>query len=704
MIQRFERCLPEEVGIPSEAIDAFLDELENGGFTQMHGLMIMRHGKVCAEGWWAPFAPGLHHCDHSLSKTYTATAIGLAEYQGLLKLSDRVCDILPDKMPAQMSDRLSRLTIRDLLVMGDGSEEEETTYPAEWLERYFARPIAHEPGTFWRYNSHTTAVLSAIIERLTGGSMLDYLAKNLFDLIGIDAQNVMCRRGADGTCLGGMGMFTTTEDNLRLMKLYLNGGVWNGVRLLSETFVHDATTERMDTWPAHAHTPYIYDNCVGYGYQIWMCRPEGSYRADGAFGQFSVVVPSLDLIVSINEAGFLGELMGHSDLHLLKEGENHPIHGPQATLNALFDILVPQIHADVETLPVDKAAGDEVSSGTVNQYGAFEMRATKVGEDSSIQRMIRLVQSADAGKAKIVRLADRWATWIVVIALTAAALTWLISGEIIRAVTILVVFCPCALVLATPTAIMAAIGNSTRHGFLIREGDALERLAKVSYVAFDKTGTLTLGTPQVVAVRSFQEPISPETLFSWAASAEQRSEHPLGKAVVSCFKQKYGEKLPDPHSFSMIPGRGVKAEIIDSDRILAITAGNREMFQDEQISLSDAICQAADSYIKEGCTLIFVAADGQAAGLIALSDTLRPDAAKTIRGVKSAGLSPILLTGDHESAARHIADTLSIKELRWNCLPEDKLNWIGKSQKNGQMVCMIGDGVNDAPRSEKRLM
>ena len=157
MIQRFERCLPEEVGIPSEAIDAFLDELENGGFTQMHGLMIMRHGKVCAEGWWAPFAPGLHHCDHSLSKTYTATAIGLAEYQGLLKL--------PVKMPAQMSDRLSRLTVRDLLVMGDGSEEEETTYPADWLERYFARPITHEPGTFWRYNSHTTAVLSAIIER-----------------------------------------------------------------------------------------------------------------------------------------------------------------------------------------------------------------------------------------------------------------------------------------------------------------------------------------------------------------------------------------------------------------------------------------------------------------------------------------------------------------------------------------------------------
>lgn len=142
-----------------------------------------------------------------------------------------------------------------------------------------------------------------------------------------------------------------------------------------------------------------------------------------------------------------------------------------------------------ESLPVDKTVGDEVSSGTVNQFGAFEMRAAKVGEDSSIQRMIRLVQSADAGKAKIVGLADRWATWIVVIALTAAALTWAVTGQIIRAVTILVVFCPCALVLATPTAIMAAIGNATKHGFLVREGDALERLARVKILAFDKTGT-----------------------------------------------------------------------------------------------------------------------------------------------------------------------------------------------------------------------
>ena len=189
-----------------------------------------------------------------------------------------------------------------------------------------------------------------------------------------------------------------------------------------------------------------------------------------------------------------------------------------------------------ESLPVDKTVGDEVSSGTVNQFRAFEMRATKVGEDSSIQRMIRLVQSADAGKAKIVGLADRWATWIVIIALSAAAITWLVTSEIIRAVTILVVFCPCALVLATPTAIMAAIGNATKHGFLVREGDALERLARVKIIAFDKTGTLTYGTPEVVEAASVTDTYSKEQIYLLAASAERFSEHPLGKAIVRCCK------------------------------------------------------------------------------------------------------------------------------------------------------------------------
>ena len=198
-----------------------------------------------------------------------------------------------------------------------------------------------------------------------------------------------------------------------------------------------------------------------------------------------------------------------------------------------------------ESLPVDKGPGDEVFSGTVNQFGSFEMEAARVGEDSSIQRMIRLVQSADAGKAKIVGLADRWATWIVVAALASAALTWLLSGQVIRAVTILVVFCPCALVLATPTAIMAAIGNATRHSFLVREGDALERLAQVGKAAFDKTGTLTRGVPEVTAVRSLSPGVTEEQVYAWLARAELGSEHPLGKAVVRGW-QAAGGGTPAP--------------------------------------------------------------------------------------------------------------------------------------------------------------
>lgn len=348
-----------------------------------------------------------------------------------------------------------------------------------------------------------------------------------------------------------------------------------------------------------------------------------------------------------------------------------------------------------ESLPVDKTMGDEVSSGTVNQYGAFEMRATKVGEDSSIQRMIRLVQSADAGKARIVGLADRWATWIVVIALTAAALTWLITDEIIRAVTILVVFCPCALVLATPTAIMAAIGNATRHGFLVREGDALERLAAVRKIAFDKTGTLTYGTPRVVAVASTLAGLDRAGLYALAAGAEQLSEHPLGKAVVAGYREENSGEIAPAESFEMLPGRGVSA-VVDGRRVLA---GNPQLLADHGVAVSpDAERQRL---LEEGATMIYVAVDGVFAGYLALSDTLRAESAATIAALEAAGVRPVLLTGDHESAAGAIAARLGIREVRAGCLPEDKLEEIGRWQRDGVHVCMIGDGVNDAPALKK---
>lgn len=346
-----------------------------------------------------------------------------------------------------------------------------------------------------------------------------------------------------------------------------------------------------------------------------------------------------------------------------------------------------------ESLPVDKEAGDEVYSGTVNQFGSFDMKASRAGEDSSLQRMIRLVRSADAGKAEIVTLADRWATWIVVMALMAAGITWLFTGEIIRAVTILVVFCPCALVLATPTAVMAAIGNATRHGCLIREGDALERLAKVNRCTFDKTGTLTFGTPKVAAVRSFLQGLTPEALYEAVAGAEMRSEHPLGKAVVKGYSTAAGRRPEEPSLFQMLPGRGVKAVV----RGKSILAGTEQLLLMEHILISDDIKRAARDCQDKGCTIIFAAVDGKAAGFLALSDTLRLSAAGTICQIRENGVVPVLLTGDQDSAAYHIAEKLAITEVHARCLPEDKLSYIRKSQKQGGAVCMIGDGINDAP-------
>lgn len=346
-----------------------------------------------------------------------------------------------------------------------------------------------------------------------------------------------------------------------------------------------------------------------------------------------------------------------------------------------------------ESMPVDKSAGDSVASGTVNQFGSIDLRAGKVGEDSSIQRMIRLVQTADAGKAKIVGLADRWATWIVVIALSAAVLTWLFTGQIIRAVTILVVFCPCALVLATPTAIMAAIGNATHHGFLVREGDALERLASVRRVAFDKTGTLTLGAPRVAAVYTLCPELDEAALFTLVASAEQLSEHPLGKAIVTSWRENGAGLLPAADQFQMLPGRGVQA-VVEGRTILA---GNRAMLAEQGIPLPQAAARAADASLEEGCTVIYIACDNRAVGLLALSDTVRPEAHAALAEVQALGVEPVLLTGDNEKAARHLARQLGINSWHAGCLPQDKLRYMDDSLAEGQPVAMIGDGINDAP-------
>ncbi len=346
-----------------------------------------------------------------------------------------------------------------------------------------------------------------------------------------------------------------------------------------------------------------------------------------------------------------------------------------------------------ESLPVDKTEGDEVYSGTLNQLGPFDMIAEKVGKDSSLQRMIRLVESADARKAEIVGIADRWATWIVVIALLAAAVTWFATGEIIRSVTILVVFCPCALVLATPTAIMAGIGNATKYGILIREGDALERLAKVKRIAFDKTGTLTYGRPEVVSVQGGVSAQDEAALLELAATSEAKSEHPLGKAIVTHYKKTNGLMPGQPDSFALLAGRGVSA-LVGGQSVLA---GNEALFAERDIPLPVDLVRMGEEAKSEGSTVIYLALDGHAAGLIALSDTLRPDAAKTVGAIHETGIQTVLLTGDSPSAATHIAQIAGIADVHANCLPEGKIEAIAAYRQQGELVCMVGDGINDAP-------
>lgn len=346
-----------------------------------------------------------------------------------------------------------------------------------------------------------------------------------------------------------------------------------------------------------------------------------------------------------------------------------------------------------ESLPVDKTEGDEVFSGTVNQFGNFEMRAEKVGENSSLARMVRLVESADADKAKIVRTADRWATWIVVVALSAAVLTWLFTGEIIRSVTVLVVFCPCALVLATPTAIMAGIGNLTRFGILVKEGDALERLAKVKQIAFDKTGTLTYGRPSVDRVKSYADAIDTDEMIHLAASTELLSEHPLGKAIVSYAFEKGIKPLDRPDEFELLSGRGVVGRVSGKH----IFAGNKRLLDQEGIQVPDVYQGDIAQHEQKGSTIIYVAVERVFVGFISLRDVVRPEARDMVRSIQAAGVDVAMLTGDNQQAAHTIAASLGIKTVVSDCLPEDKLQYVKAEDSEESLTAMVGDGVNDAP-------
>ena len=337
-----------------------------------------------------------------------------------------------------------------------------------------------------------------------------------------------------------------------------------------------------------------------------------------------------------------------------------------------------------ESLPVDKKENDEVFSGTINLYGSFTMKTTKISQESSFQKLIKLVESSEPENSRIVRAADKWATMIVVIAFTLAVLTYLATFEITRSVTILVVFCPCALVLATPTAIMAAIGNLTKYGILVKDGESLEELAKVDELVFDKTGTLTNGTPEVVKIISD----NPREMMHLLVSLESKSEHPLAKSIV---KYCNSEDVSEVTDFKMHIGKGVSGTINGSK----IIAGNKKLLKSENINLK------TDNEPQNGEIQIFVAKDGEILGNVELADILRKNSKRTITKLKGLRIKTTMLTGDNEKTAQHIAKQVKVRNVISNCLPEDKTEYIKREQTLKHRVAMIGDGINDAPSLKK---
>lgn len=345
-----------------------------------------------------------------------------------------------------------------------------------------------------------------------------------------------------------------------------------------------------------------------------------------------------------------------------------------------------------ESLPVDKTVCDSVFCGTINRFGTVDICASKVGEDSSLQKLIRMVEEAEDKKAPIARIADKAASWLVPAALFIAVATFVITKDIVRAVTVLVVFCPCALVLATPTAIMAAIGQAAKHGVIIKSGEALEAMGKVDTVAFDKTGTLTNGNLVVKDIIPFYDDLDKAELLRLTASAESYSEHPLAKAIIAYARQEKAELLP-VEDFRMFPGKGISA-VIGEEKIYC---GNSGFLEEQQIEIKGMAEQVLAQFRNEGKAVILAAGEKRLLGAVALSDTLRDTAADMIEKLQKTGAQAVLLTGDHKQTADYFAKQVGIKDVHAGLLPEQKVSEIAALQSAGRSVCMIGDGVNDAP-------
>lgn len=375
------------------------------------------------------------------------------------------------------------------------------------------------------------------------------------------------------------------------------------------------------------------------------------------------------------------------DLLLVRSGERIAVDGEVLAGSASIN----QAAITGESDSVHKVVGDQVYAGTLNELGAVEVRAAKVGMETTLGQIRRMVEEAQAQKAPIERLLNRYAKLYTPAALLLGAGVWFFTGDVLRAITILIVFCPCVMVLATPTALVASIGNAALRGSLIKKGATIEALARIDTIAFDKTGTLTTGVPVLVAARSFNG-MADNELLQMAASAERFSEHPLGRAIVSAAEGK-GLTLADPERFEVLPGLGVRARVDGQE----IVFGRPKLLVENGFAIPAAVESETSKMGALGRTVILGAVDGSVAGLLVLEDAVRTEAKQLTEKLKRLGIRVVLVTGDNQATARRIADELGIPEVHAEVLPAEKVEVVKRLQAQGRKVAFVGDGVNDGP-------
>ena len=375
------------------------------------------------------------------------------------------------------------------------------------------------------------------------------------------------------------------------------------------------------------------------------------------------------------------------DLLIVRSGERIAVDG-----EVLFGAAaINQSAITGESVPVEKQAGDTVFAGTLNENGAIEVLATRVGTETTLGQIRRLVADAQEEKAPVERVLDRYAKLYTPAAIILGLLLWWWSGNVLQAITMLIVFCPCVIVLATPTALVASIGNAALRGSLVKKGAAVETLAHVDTVIFDKTGTLTSGELQLADVVPFDDVLE-TSLLGYAASAEKFSEHPVGRAIV---RAAAGREIAvtDPESCELLTGLGVKARTGGH----AVLLGRPKLFSDMGITLPKTVLWEINARACEGMSVIVVMIDHTVSGLLVFEDTLREHAQETVAALNQAGIRTVIVTGDNRETAARIAEATGISEMHAEMMPEEKVGIVKRFQEAGHRVAFVGDGVNDGP-------